>query len=63
MNQMSKSNVTLWKNRDSADASKSQTLPRISSNLRKNDDSKQVEGEFIENLKKQIYFMVMIIMI
>ena len=30
---MSKSNVTLWKNRDSADASKSQTLPRISSNL------------------------------
>ena len=59
MNQMSKSNVTLWKNRDSADASKSQTLPRINTNLRKNDDSKQIEGEFIENLKKQIYFMEM----
>ena len=56
---MSKSNVTLWKNRDSADASKSQTLPRINTNLRKNDDSKQIEGEFIENLKKQIYFMEM----
>ncbi len=52
MNQMNKSNVTLWKNRD--------TAPGISQNQpRKKEDSKQVENEFIENLKKQIYFMEM----
>ena len=52
MNQMNKSNVTLWKNRD--------TAPGISQNQpKKKEDSKQVENEFIENLKKQIYFMEM----
>ena len=52
MNQMNKSNVTLWKNRDTSQGI-SQNQPK------KKEDSKQVENEFIENLKKQIYFMEM----
>ena len=52
MNQLNKSNVTLWKNRDTPPGTTSQQP-------RKKEDSKQVENEFIENLKKQIYFMEM----
>ena len=70
MNQVNKSNVTMWKNRDAAQdpkarktnsstkISKSQTLNK-STNKGKVENSKQIENEFIENLKKQIYFMEM----
>ena len=54
MSQINKSNVTLWKNRDSSDPKN-----QIETFTKKNDDSKKVESEFIENLKKQIYFMEM----
>ena len=68
MNQLSKSNVTMWKNRDAAQdpkarktnsstkITKSQTLNKPKGKM---ENSKQIENEFIENLKKQIYFMEM----
>ena len=55
MSQINKSNVTLWKNRDSSNTQNQ--IEKISK--KKNEDSKQLENEFIENLKKQIYFMEM----
>jgi len=55
MSNINKSTVTLWKNRDYSDGS---TLPKITSRSQ-NENNKNVENEFIENLKKQIYFMEM----
>ena len=43
-NSMNKSNVTLWKSRYN------QTIP---------EENKKVEADYIENLKKQLYFMEM----
>ena len=61
--QINKSNVTLWKNSNYSTAPQvpnqnTTSLPVIKP--RKGlEESKQVESEFIENLKKQIYFMEM----
>ena len=61
--QINKSNVTLWKNPNYSTAPQvpnqnTTSLPVIKP--RKGlEESKQVESEFIENLKKQIYFMEM----
>ena len=60
--QINKSNVTLWKNPNYSSVSNAKTnqsLPTIKPKRPPNEESKQVEGEFIENLKKQIYFMEM----
>ena len=60
MNQLKKSNVTLWKNRDIVNnpQKNKNSLPKIKSyqNL---EESKKIENDFIDNLKKQIYFMEM----
>ena len=56
MNQIGKSNVTLWKNRDSQ---KRNILPSKSTNNKKLEESSKIENDFIDNLKKQIYFMEM----
>ena len=61
--QINKSNVTLWKNSNYSTAPQvpnqnTTSLPVIKP--RKGlEESKQIESEFIENLKKQIYFMEM----
>ena len=63
MNQINKTNVTMWKNRDAANDKKikktnsSAKLPIIKN--QKFEESSKIENEFIENLKKQIYFMEM----
>ena len=56
MNQLKKSNVTLWKNRDivNPQKNKNSSKPKY-----KQEESKKIENDFIENLKKQIYFMEM----
>ena len=51
MNQMNKSNVTLWKNRD--------TPPGTTSQHREKKKIQNKKKMNIENLKKQIYFMEM----
>ena len=56
MNQIGKTNVTLWKNRDSQ---KRNILPSKSTNNKKLEESSKIENDFIDNLKKQIYFMEM----
>ena len=60
MNHLKKSNVTLWKNRDMVNnPQKNKNIsykPKISKNT---EESKKVENDFIDNLKKQIYFMEM----
>ena len=60
MNQINKTNVTMWKNRDAANDKKSKktnsSLKNKSSN-RNNEECSKIESDFIENLKKQIYFM------
>jgi chromosome segregation protein len=68
MNPLAKSNVTLWKNSNYTSQNMpknkktmTQSLPAIT-NTRKRpagEETKQVESEFIDNLKKQIYFMEM----
>ena len=56
MNQLKKSNVTLWKNRDivNRQKNKNSSKPKY-----KQEESKKIENDFIDNLKKQIYFMEM----
>ena len=56
MNQLKKSNVTLWKNRDivNPQKNKNSSKPKY-----KQEESKKIEKDFIDNLKKQIYFMEM----
>ena len=56
MNQLKKSNVTLWKNRDivNSQKNKNSSKPKY-----KQEESKKIENDFIDNLKKQIYFMEM----
>ena len=56
MNQLKKSNVTLWKNRDivNPQKNKNSSKPKY-----KQEESKKIENDFIDNLKKQIYFMEM----
>jgi hypothetical protein len=43
---MNKSNVTLWKNQNY-------------SNVNTHEEDKKVENDYIDNLKKQVYFMEM----
>ena len=57
MNQVGKTNVTMWKNRDAVRPKKTSTPSKIKSN-QKMEESK-IENDFIDNLKKQIYFMEM----
>ena len=60
--QINKSNVTLWKNPNYSSVNNvktNQSLPTIKPKRPPTEESKQVEGEFIENLKKQIYLMKM----
>ena len=60
MNQLGKSNVTMWKNRDTANPSKkTSNLPSKSKSNQKMEESSKIENDFIDNLKKQIYFMEM----
>ena len=60
MNQLGKSNVTMWKNRDTANpAKKTSNLPSKSKSNQKMEESSKIENDFIDNLKKQIYFMEM----
>ena len=56
MNQINKSKVTLWKNRESGE---SNNKTGVKNQRKRLEDRKEVESEFIENLKKQIYFMEM----
>ena len=61
MNQINKTNVTMWKNRDAANDKKIKKT-NSSLKLRSNkqvEESSKIENDFIENLKKQIYFMEM----
>ena len=63
MNPINKTNVTMWKNRNAANDKKtkktnSSTKLQIIKN-QKFEESSKIENEFIENLKKQIYFMEM----
>ena len=62
MNQINKTNVTMWKNRDAANDKKSKkTYSSIKNkpSSQKIEESSKIESDFIENLKKQIYFMEM----
>ena len=56
MNQLKKSNVTLWKNRDIVNPEKNKNSSKAKY---KQEESKKIESDFIDNLKKQIYFMEM----
>ena len=60
MNQVGKTNVTMWKNREAVNnrQSKSNIHSKLKSNPKKEESSK-IENDFIDNLKKQIYFMEM----
>ena len=51
MNQINKSKVTLWKNRESGE---SNNKTGVKNQRKRLEDRKEVESEFIENLKKQI---------
>ena len=62
MNQLHKTNVTMWKNRDAVvdKKSKSKTSgPGNFKNMQSMEESSKIEHDFIDNLKKQIYFMEM----
>ena len=56
MNQIGKTNVTMWKNRD---APKRNIMPSKSTSNKNLEESSKIENDFIDNLKKQIYFMEM----
>jgi hypothetical protein len=58
MNQVNKTNVTMWKNRDAVREKKDNKYSRLKSN-QKMEESSKIENDFIDNLKKQIYFMEM----
>ena len=57
MNQLKKTNVTMWKNRDAV-KKKDINYPKIKLS-KKREESSKIENDFIDNLKKQIYFMEM----
>ena len=60
MNQINKSNVTMWKNRDATkNKLKTTNFPQKSKSNQKMEESSKIENDFIDNLKKQIYFMEM----
>ena len=60
MNQVGKTNVTMWKNRDAVNShSKKKTTPSKLKSNQKIEESSKIENDFIDNLKKQIYFMEM----
>ena len=60
MNQLKKSNVTLWKNRDIVNNPQKNKNPLSKPKSHQNlEESKKIENDFIDNLKKQIYFMEM----
>ena len=60
MNQLKKSNVTLWKNRDIVNNPQKNKNPSSKPKSHQNlEESKKIENDFIDNLKKQIYFMEM----
>ena len=60
MNQVGKTNVTMWKNRDAVNShSKKKTTPSKLKSNQKMEESSKIENDFIDNLKKQIYFMEM----
>ena len=46
----------MWKNRD---AQKREIIPSKSKSNQKMEESSKIENDFIDNLKKQIYFMEM----
>ena len=50
--------MTLWKNRDAVKEKKVNKYPKIKLN-QKMEESSKIENDFIDNLKKQIYFMEM----
>ena len=50
--------MTLWKNRDAVKEKKVNKYPKIKLN-QKMEASSKIENDFIDNLKKQIYFMEM----
>ena len=56
MNQIGKTNVTMWKNRDAQKRNIMPSKPTSNKNL---EESSKIENDFIDNLKKQIYFMEM----
>ena len=58
MNQVPKANVTLWKNRDLVNTKKISKYPKVKTS-QKIEESSKIENDFIDNLKKQIYFMEM----
>ena len=58
MNQINKANVTMWKNRDAVRDKKDNKYPKIKLSP-KMEESSKIENDFIDNLKKQIYFMEM----
>ena len=58
MNQVPKANVTLWKNRDLVKTKKNNKYPQVKMS-QKIEESSKIENDFIDNLKKQIYFMEM----
>ena len=58
MNQAPKANVTLWKNRDLVNTKKAPKYPKVKTS-QKIEESSKIENDFIDNLKKQIYFMEM----
>ena len=59
MNQLKKSNVTLWKNRDIVNNPQKNKNSSKTKSHQKLEESKKIENDFIDNLKKQIYFMEM----
>ena len=62
MNQINKTNVTMWKNRNAANDKKTKKTNSSLKNKYSNqkiEESSKIESDFIENLKKQIYFMEM----
>ena len=60
MNQLGKSNVTMWKNREAVSSKqKTSNLPSKIKSNQKMEESSKIENDFIDNLKKQIYFMEM----
>ena len=58
MNQAPKANVTLWKNRDLVNTKKAPKYPKVKTS-QKIEELSKIENYFIDNLKKQIYFMEM----
>ena len=58
INQIKKTNVTMWKNRDAVKEKNVNKYPKVKFN-QKMEESSKIENDFIDNLKKQRYFMEM----